>query len=61
VVNLDGGKEIARFDLSEDMSVETTMIFGEIYRLGGEWKFKATGQGLAGGLGDLARNLGVQV
>ena len=61
VVNQDNGKEIARFDLSEDMSTETAMIFGEIYRSGGEWKFKAVGQGFNGGLGPLARNYGVNV
>ncbi|MDR1081303.1 MAG: TerD family protein [Deltaproteobacteria bacterium] len=61
VVNQDGGAEIARFDLSEDMSTETAMIFGEIYRNGAEWKFKAVGQGFAGGLGPLARNFGVNI
>ena len=61
VVNQSGGTEIARFDLSEDMSTETAMIFGEIYRHGGEWKFKAVGQGFKGGLGPLARNYGVNV
>ena len=49
VVNEEGGQEIARYDLSEDASVETAMIFGEIYRAGSEWKFKAVGQGFAGG------------
>ena len=61
VVNQDGDKEIARFDLSEDMSVETAMIFGEIYRSGGEWKFKAIGQGFQGGLAPLAKNFGVNI
>ena len=61
VVNQDGGQEIARFDLSEDMSTETAMIFGEIYRHSGEWKFKAIGQGFAGGLGQLAKNFGVNI
>jgi tellurium resistance protein TerD len=60
-VNADSNVEVARFDLSEDASVETAMIFGEIYRHGGEWKFKAIGQGFAGGLGPLARNFGVNV
>lgn len=60
-VNKDTGQEIARYDLSEDASVETAMIFGEIYRHNGEWKFKAIGQGFAGGLGPLARNYGVNV
>ncbi|MDR2442118.1 MAG: TerD family protein [Deltaproteobacteria bacterium] len=61
VVNQADNQEIARFDLSEDMSTETAMIFGEIYRHSGEWKFKAIGQGYAGGLGPLARNYGVNV
>lgn len=54
VVNNDNGSEIARFDLSEDASTETAMIFGELYRHGAEWKFKAVGQGFAGGLAALA-------
>jgi tellurium resistance protein TerD len=58
-LNGDGGSELARFDLSEDASVETSMVFGEIYRAGVEWKFKAIGQGFKGGLGPLARSFGV--
>jgi tellurium resistance protein TerD len=61
VVNESDGKEIARFDLSEDMSTETAVIFGEVYRYNNEWKFKAVGQGFKGGLGPLARNYGVNV
>ncbi len=61
VLNAEGGAEIARYDLSEDASTETAMIFGEIYRNNGEWKFKAIGQGFAGGLGPLAKNFGVSV
>lgn len=51
VYNNDNGTEIARFDLSEDASTETAMVFGELYRHGAEWKFKAVGQGFAGGFG----------
>lgn len=58
-VDASGEKELARFDLSEDSSTETAMVFGEIYRAGPEWKFKAIGQGFAGGLGPLARSFGV--
>jgi tellurium resistance protein TerD len=61
IVNEEGGAEIARYDLSEDASVETAMIFGEIYRVGTDWKFKAVGQGFAGGLGPLATSFGVSV
>lgn len=43
VYNNDNGTEIARFDLSEDASTETAMVFGELYRHGTEWKFKAVG------------------
>jgi len=61
VVNAEGGTEIARYDLSEDASTETAMIFGDLYRHNGEWKFKAIGQGFAGGLGPLAQSFGVNV
>ncbi len=61
VVNADNGTEIARYDLTEDASTETAMIFGEVYRHSGEWKFRAVGQGYNGGLGPLARNFGVNV
>jgi tellurium resistance protein TerD len=60
-VNTAGEVEIARFDLSEDSSTETAMIFGEMYRHDGSWKFKAIGQGFAGGLKSLATNFGVSV
>lgn len=61
VVNADGGTELARYDLSEDASTETAMVFGELYRHGAEWKFRAVGQGFSGGLGPLARSYGVNV
>lgn len=61
VLNADGGTEIARYDLSEDASTETAMIFGELYRHNGEWKFKAIGQGFNGGLGPLAQSFGVNI
>ena len=61
VINDAGGSEIARYDLSEDSSTETAMIFGELYKNGSEWKFRAIGQGFAGGLGPLAASYGVAV
>jgi tellurium resistance protein TerD len=61
VVNQDDNKELARYDLSEDASTETAMIFAEIYKNNGEWKFKAVGQGFAGGLAPLARQFGVSI
>lgn len=61
IADQDSGEEIARFDLSEDYSTETSMIFGEIYRRESEWKFKAVGQGFAGGLEALCERFGVAV
>lgn len=61
VVNQDGNTELARYDLSEDASSETAMIFGELYRNAGEWKFRAVGQGYAAGLAGIARDFGVHV
>jgi len=61
VVNQAGGAEIARYDLSEDASTETAMIFGEVYRNGPEWKFRAVGQGYSTGLAGIARDYGVNV
>jgi len=60
---LDAGtnSEIARYDLSEDASTEASMVFGELYRNGTEWKFLAVGQGFTGGLPELAKSYGVEV
>ena len=60
-LNAEGEQEIARYDLSEDASTETAMIFGELYRHNEEWKFKAIGQGYAGGLAAVARDYGVNL
>jgi tellurium resistance protein TerD len=61
VVNADDGVELARYDLSEDASTETAMIFGEVYRRGAEWKFRAVGQGYQSGLAGIATEFGVNV
>ncbi|MCH7378806.1 MULTISPECIES: TerD family protein [Acinetobacter] len=61
VVNQDTNVEVVRFDLAEDYSTETAMVFGEVYRHNGEWKFKAVGQGYAGGLAAMCQQYGIQV
>ncbi len=61
VVNRADGNELARYDLSEDASTETAMIFGELYRRDTEWKFRAVGQGYASGLRGIALDFGVNV
>ena len=59
VLDVDKNVELARYDLTEDASVDTSMLFGEIYRRDTEWKFRAVGQGFAGGLGPMAQSMGV--
>jgi len=61
VVNAADKSELARYDLSEDASTETAMVFGELYRNGPEWKFRAIGQGYASGLAGIARDFGVNL
>ena len=61
VVNQADGVELTRYDLSEDASTETAMIFGEVYRNGSDWKFRAVGQGYQSGLAGIARDFGVNV
>jgi tellurium resistance protein TerD len=61
IVNESGNTEVARYDLTEDASTETAMLFGELYRNGAEWKFRAVGQGYSSGLAGIARDFGVNV
>ncbi|TNY35759.1 TerD family protein [Thermomonospora catenispora] len=61
IVNRTDGSELARFDLTEDASTETAMVFGELYRYNNEWKFRAIGQGYASGLAGIAMDFGVNV
>ena len=59
LVNDDNQIEVARYDLTEDASTETAMLFGELYRHNGEWKFRAVGQGYAGGLASVCAQYGI--
>ena len=59
VVNEDTGEELVRYDLTEDFSVETAVVIGELYRNNGEWKFSATGSGYQGGLEAICQKYGV--
>ena len=61
IVNQDDNQEIVRFDLTEDYSMETAMIFGEVYFKGGEWRFTAVGQGYAGGLAAACKQFGINI
>ncbi|AMM34265.1 chemical-damaging agent resistance protein C [Sinomonas atrocyanea] len=61
IVNEGTNAEVVRYDLSEDAASETCMIFAELYRNAGEWKFKAVGQGYASGLAGVATDFGVNL
>ena len=61
LVNADTQQEVVRYDLSEDYSTETAMVFGELYKHGAEWKFGAVGQGYAGGLAAMCRQYGINI
>jgi tellurium resistance protein TerD len=61
VVNQEDDRVITRYDLSEDASTETAMIFGELYRRDADWKFRAVGEGYTTGLAGIAREFGVDV
>ncbi len=56
----DGGQPLATFEIT-DATTETAFVFGELYRRGGGWKFRAVGQGYASGLGGLAADFGISV
>ncbi|MEV7394165.1 TerD family protein [Streptomyces sp. NPDC091215] len=62
VLDRDSGTELARYDLTSGrLSGETALVFGELYRHGPEWKFRAVGQGYASGLAGIAADYGVDV
>lgn len=56
IVDGSTGREMLRYNLTENYPGMTAMIFGEVYRHNGEWKFSAVGAGTRdGSIGDLAR------
>lgn len=56
LVNASNNTEMCKYSLTDNYSGMTAMIFGEIYRHNGEWKFNAIGQGTNDpGLGELTR------
>lgn len=60
VANKDNNEDIAKYDLSEDYSSETSLIFGELYRKDGQWRFAAKGDGFAGGLSAYLSTYGIE-
>ena len=56
LVDARNNKEMCKYNLTENYSGMTAMIFGEIYRHNGEWKFNAMGNGTTDpGIGELCR------
>lgn len=55
----DTNEELMRYDLSEDFSVETSLVFAKIYKHNGEWKFNAIGSGYNCGLAELCNKYGI--
>lgn len=57
VVNPTNNQELIKYNLTDDYSGKTSLIVGEIYRHGNEWKFAAVGTGTnASGLSDVVRS-----
>lgn len=61
IVEESSNKELIRYDLGEDFSIETAIVVGELYRNNGEWKFNAIGSGFQGGLAALCAHFGIDV
>ena len=61
IVDESNGKELIRYDLGEDFSIETAVVVGELYKHNGEWKFNAIGSGFQGGLAALCGHYGIEV
>ncbi|MCI9246281.1 MAG: TerD family protein [Clostridia bacterium] len=57
----ESGKEVLRYDLGEDFSIQTSVVFAEIYRNGDDWKFRAVGEGYEKELVDLCREYDIDV
>ena len=56
IVDARNNQELCRYNLSDNYNDMTAMIFGEVYRHNGEWKFNAIGQATKDpGLGELSR------
>lgn len=61
IVDETTGEEIVRYDLTEDFSIETAIVVGELYKYNGNWKFNAIGSGFQGGLAALCGHYGIEV
>lgn len=56
----ESGEQLMRFEVG-DLTTETALVLGELYRRDGSWRLRAIGQGWAGGLAELAKDYGVRL
>jgi tellurium resistance protein TerD len=61
IVDMSSNEEIVRYDLTEDYSIETAMVFGELYFKDSEWRFVAVGSGFEGNLTAACKTYGINV
>lgn len=61
LVDESSDEEVLRYDLGEDFSTETVVVFAEIYRNGRTWDFKALENAFVGDLADLCLKYGVNI
>ena len=61
IVDEKNNDELVRYNIETTFSNETAVVFGELYRNNGEWKFNAMGDGYSGGLAGLCGKYGVEV
>ncbi|CAM4407064.1 TerD domain-containing protein [Paenibacillus alkaliterrae] len=61
IIDEGTGREILRYELGKNFSIETAIVVGDLYRYSGEWKFNAIGSGYSGGLAALCKSFGIEV
>ncbi|NQX61195.1 VWA domain-containing protein [Paenibacillus qinlingensis] len=61
LMDADRNEELFRYEYGSDLSKETAIVVGELYRHNGEWKFNAIGSGFFGGLAALCTNFGLVI
>jgi tellurium resistance protein TerD len=61
VFNDETGELLKRYDLTDEASSETAVVFGEVYKSGDGWYFRATGKPFKGNLAEVCRNYGLDL
>ena len=61
VMDASNNKELTKFELDEDFSAETAVLFGTLYKKNDEWRFKAEGTGFNSGLAGFCNTYGVSI